>query len=395
MGYATISLFRNLTNMQKNLVDEPTLKAIFPIADRLINKQIATKVYREQLHGNINGTNKFFRTIFAPIADSTLKNTILLDNANTADWTDSTDASADSLVGALVLPSSALALGKDGTASASATYTKTKASTVDGTGRRLRVSVLITEIKELAKDLALTLRVGNVDTDYFSIDFKREDLRNGINELNIEISEMGQTGTPDITTLDYMFIGFNTEASADLITSGDIIMDHWRIEDIDSPDTSDVQVFYATQDSENDLIFGSAQAITGILADEGRIEMTTAPTTTTAKNGVWADYLFVSRDMDWNLINSASCYLAAHLASFKISGDSPNYGQIQDAFARRDLAGAPDEWLRLALSMVINAIGEAEDGIGFRRIEADGGEPTTFANPDEHKHSKFIPRGVF
>ena len=395
MGYATISLFRQLTNMQKNLVDDTNLKAIFKIADRLINKQIATKVYREQLHGNINGSNKFFRTLFTPIADTSLKNTILLDDGNTADWTSSTDASDDALVGALVLPSSAIALGKDGTASALATYTKTKASTVDGTGRRLRVSVLITEIKELAKNLALTIRVGNADTDYFSIDFKREDLKNGINELNLEIADMGQTGTPDITALDYMFIGLNTEASADLITSGDIIMDHWRMEDIDSPDTADVTVFYATEDSENELIFGSSQAITGILAEEGRIEMTTAPTTTTAKDGVWADYQFVSKDMDWKLINSASCYLAAHLASFKISGDSPNYGQIQDAFSRRDLAGAPDEWLRLALSMVINAIGEGSDGIGFRRVEADGGEPSAPERDNEHNHPKFIPRGVF
>ena len=91
----------------------------------------------------------------------------------------------------------------------------------------------------------------------------------------------------------------------------------------------------------------------------------------TVKGGVFCNYSYVSDNMDWNLVNPAACYLAAHLASFIISGSAPNYTSIQDGFMRRDLAGAPDEWLRLCYSLLIEAVGEDSTGVGFRIADVD------------------------
>lgn len=187
---------------------------------------------------------------------------------------------------------------------------------------------------------------------------------------------MGTEGTPAIATLDYLYIGFTSYADTTTITSGDLAMDYWRLEDIDSPDTSDVDVYYTTYDDNNVRIFGSKKTVTAILSREGRVEMTTAPTSdddssTGAEAGVFIDYAYVSENMDWNLLNSAASYMAAHLCSLKIAGQAPNYDAIADAFMRRDIAGSPDEWLRLCYSLLINAVGEDNTGIGFRRVETN------------------------
>ena len=103
MGYATISLFRQLTNQTKNVVSDSVLRSIVPIADRLTMRMISTRISLEKLEGNINGSNTDFKTKFAPICDTNLKNITLLDACDaTTDWTGSTDATAATLTGQLV-----------------------------------------------------------------------------------------------------------------------------------------------------------------------------------------------------------------------------------------------------------------------------------------------------
>ena len=370
MGYASISLFRSLTNQTKEVISDEVLKALLPIADRLVNKLISTRVSLEQLDGKIDGSNKDFRTKFAPIADTTLKNVTTVDDCDTADFTASTDAVDDVLTGKLVFGDSSISMGKSGTTEAFVSYTKTESSTVDGTGRRLKVTVFIKDIQELAVNDAFEIRIGNDVSNYFNFSLNRDDLKSGLNEIDILITDMGQEGTPAISTLDYIYIEFNVPANADTISAGSLKMDWWRLEDIDDPDASDVEVFYATNDDTTGWReLGSAKTVTSLQAQDGIIVMTTAPTTTTAKAGVFCNYSHVSRSMDWNLVNPAACYLLAHLASFIIAGTAPNYNQIEDSFARRDIAGSPDEWLRLSLSLLINAVGEGPDGVGFRRVE--------------------------
>jgi len=371
MGYATITQFRTLTNMKKELVNDTELKAFFLLADKLVNKLISTQVIKEQLNGKIDGTNKDFKTINSPIADVTMKNVLVLDACDaTTDWTESTDATAVTLTGQLSEGYGALALGKDGTTTTAFSYIKTVTST-DGTDRRLKLGLRIKDINALKKDQALSIKVGSAADKTYGIILQRNQLKNGVNEFDFSLTDdMFASGTPDITALVYLSIEMHTTASTDTITHGDIIMDYWRLEDIDSPDSSDIKVYYATQDDDTGWIeFGSVQTVTSIQGDEGIITMTSAPTTITAESGVFGSYSYVSEEMDWTLVNSAACYMAAHLASMKIAGTAPNYEAIADVFARRDLAGAPDEWLRLSYSLLINAVGEGKTGIGFRNIQ--------------------------
>ncbi len=372
MGYATITNFRELTNISKDIISDNVLKSLFPVADRLVNKLISTPVKLEALKGNVNGTNKIFYTAHGPIADITLRNVLVVDTCDaTTSWTESTDALAAVVVGKIVEGSGALALGKDGVTVTVASYSKTVTSR-DGTGRRLKLALFIRNVLELAEDDAVTIRIGSAVDAYYEVILQRKDLKNGLNELDFGLtSDMRAENSPTITALVYAFIGFEVEAASDTVAIGDIQMDYWRLEDIDSPDTADVIVYYATEDSNKVRVLGSAQAVTSLLRDEGSITMTTAPTTTTAIAGVFCNYSYVSDHMDWNLVPTAAVYMAAHLASFIISGNAPNYNTIEDGFMRRDLAGAPDEWLRLCYSILANAVGEDATGIGFRRVETE------------------------
>ena len=371
MAYASISLFRSLTNQNKDVISDNVLNSILPIADRLINKLIATPVKLEQLKGNINGSNTIFYTEHAPICDTTIQNVLIVDNCDTADFDQSADAVADTLAGSLSHDGgSSISMGKSGTSSAAISYSKTSTSR-DGTGRRLKVTVFIKDTQQLVKSNAMEVRIGSGASDYYTKSFTRAELKNGNNEVNILVTDMGTSGTPVITELDYIYIEFNVPASSDTITAGDLLMDNWRVEDIDSPDTADVTVFYATLDANGVKVLGSGQTVSSVLRDEGSITMNTAPTTTTAKGGVFCNYSFVSDNMDWNLINPAACYLAAHIASFIIAGQAPNYTRIEDSFARRDIAGAPDEWMRLCYSLLTHAVGEDATGVGFRIADVD------------------------
>lgn len=373
MGYATISLFRKLTNQTKEFVSDDILGSILPLADRLVNKLISTRIALEILDGNIDGSNKDFRTKFAPICDTNLKNVTLVDSCDViTGWTKGDNGDNPGATGRLVYGSGAVTLPKDATDGVTASWTKTLSTAVDGTGRRLKLSLYIKDTQVLGLDNAFTIRIGIDSSNYYSIMIDRKSLKNGINELDFElnITDMGLTGTVALTSLVYLYIAYDANLAADTVAAGQIIMDYWRLEDIDSADASDVEVFYATEDDSTGWReLGSKQAVSSIQDQDGIIVMTTAPTTTTAEAGVYGSYSYVSRTMDWNLVNSASCYMAAHIASFIISGNAPNFKQIEDSFARRDIAGAPDEWLRLALSILINAVGEGPDGIGFRRVE--------------------------
>ena len=372
MGYASISLFRKITNITKDLIGDDVLLTILPIADRLINKLISTPVKLEQLDGTVNGSNKIFYTVHAPICDITIKNILVADNCDTADFDQSSDAVADTLAGSLSHDGgSSISMGKSGTSAATVNYSKTITG-VDGTGRKLKVTVFIKDIQSLVHGNAMEVRIGSDSSNYYTKSFTRRELRDGLNEVDILLTDMGTSGTPIITALDYIYIEFNVPASSNTITAGEIKMDNWTLEDIDSPDTADVVVYFVTLDANNRKILGSGQAVTSLLKDEGSITMTTAPTTTTAKGGVFCNYSFVSDHMDWELVNPAACYLAAHLSSFIIAGNAPDYKSIEDGFLRRDYAGAPDEWLRLCYSLLEEAVGDDSTGIGFRLGEVKG-----------------------
>lgn len=150
--------------------------------------------------------------------------------------------------------------------------------------------------------------------------------------------------------------------------------------DMDSDvDTDDVQVFYATLDANNQRNYGSAKSVSSVDARGGRITMTTAPTTTTARDGLYITYYKTIEDIDYADVRLAANYLLAHYCSLKIKGEAPNFSQIEPGFLRSNVAGSIglpyDAWkypfLRSAINILNDIIGKGTDGVGFRRVDAE------------------------
>ncbi len=69
MAYATLALFRSLTNFTISEISDTEVTALIADADRAVIRLTTTEVYLERLRGNVDGTNVDFKTRFRPIAD--------------------------------------------------------------------------------------------------------------------------------------------------------------------------------------------------------------------------------------------------------------------------------------------------------------------------------------
>lgn len=150
--------------------------------------------------------------------------------------------------------------------------------------------------------------------------------------------------------------------------------------DMDSDvDISDIQVFYATFDSNNRLDYGSAQTVSAVDAQSGNFTMSTAPTTVTAEAGIYVTYFSTVEDLDYTSIRMAATYMLAHLVSIKLRGETPNYKTIDAAYLRQQTTGLVtrliDPWqhpyLKAALEIIHDILGKGKDGIGFSRVDAE------------------------
>ena len=154
-----------------------------------------------------------------------------VDDCETADWTESADATADSLNSTSYKENAnSINMGKDGTASTTASYSKTTTS-VDGTSKDLCLWVYIADTDDLASSNALTIRFGSDSSNYYQKQYDRSELSDGWNFLKIAISSEFDTtnGSPSISSLDYSYIAFETTNTSDTITSGDLRMDYWHV----------------------------------------------------------------------------------------------------------------------------------------------------------------------
>ena len=149
--------------------------------------------------------------------------------------------------------------------------------------------------------------------------------------------------------------------------------------DMDSDiDISDVDVFYATWDANNRIVFGSAQTISSVDARSGRVTMSTSPTTSTAEAGIYLTYFTSVEDLDYESVKLAANYMLAHLVSLKLRGETANYNQVKDAFLRPGMTGMVsniiDPWqhpyLKSCLEIIHDIVGKGSDGIGFSRVDA-------------------------
>ncbi len=156
--------------------------------------------------------------------------TDLLDNCETADWTESAQATNEVVNNADFIEGNAsLDLGKSGSATSVASYSKTLGSTFDGANKHLDVYQFHKDITDLKLSGAVVLHIGSDSGNYFRLILDRADLNNNWDNYDGHISELPTTGSPDIANLDYLEIRLNTINNAKLITSGDIKMDWWRL----------------------------------------------------------------------------------------------------------------------------------------------------------------------
>lgn len=150
--------------------------------------------------------------------------------------------------------------------------------------------------------------------------------------------------------------------------------------DMDSDvDGDDVKIYYGTYDANNRLNYGSVQTVSSVDARGGRITMSTAPTTTTAKAGVYCTYGHTIEDIDYADVKRAATYFLAHYCSLKVKGETPNFEQIEAPYLRGNIAGSIglpyDAWkypfLVAGWNLLREILGKGTDGIGFRRVTAE------------------------
>lgn len=154
-----------------------------------------------------------------------------------------------------------LNMGKDGTSSASFHYTTTLASTVDissaDTIRFWLTFISVDDYNKLATSNCMEVRIGNDSSNYKSITFDKADMINAWRRYEITIADMSDTGSPDLSTVDYLAIYFTLTGSSETITHGNIIMDYWHAIIPFTASTNALTSEIVRQSVANPLIIGS------------------------------------------------------------------------------------------------------------------------------------------
>lgn len=144
-------------------------------------------------------------------------------------------------------------------------------------------------------------------------------------------------------------------------------------------DSDDVNVFYATLDTNNVRNYGTAKSVSSVDGRGGRVTMVTAPTSVTAREGVFITYLSTIENINYDDVRMAANYLLAHYCSLKIKGETPNYNQIDAPYLRANVSGSIgmpyDAWkypfLKSALEIIREILGKGTDGLGFTNVKAN------------------------
>lgn len=121
---------------------------------------------------------------------------------------------------------------------------------------------------------------------------------------------------------------------------------HKPMADIDASmnsvvDKDDVVVYLVDYDTENNPVHTDVSANL-VNARDGIITLLVAPTTTNAEVGVYADYRYYPKKIDYDILSLAACYYLAHLAELKVRGKKEAEYVLQDPTIRRPLVTLPD-----------------------------------------------------
>lgn len=159
-----------------------------------------------------------------------------VDDCDTADWNDSADMTTSLNSTLFKEGAGSLNLTKDGTASATATTSKTTTS-VDFTSKELMVWLYVkdaTAYAQLATTDAIQIRFGSDSSNYYVYTRDKADLAVGWNTIRFTTDTADSTtGSPTIAACDYSYIGITADAAATTWTAGAFIMDDWKVSSSD------------------------------------------------------------------------------------------------------------------------------------------------------------------
>jgi len=156
----------------------------------------------------------------------------VIDDCETADWTDSADMTTSLNSTTFIEGSNAINLTKDDTNSADAETHKTTTEVTMGV-LAINMFLYVKEdaLDNLATTSCLTIRFGSADDAYYEWVFDKADLThnawNNIGNLTAANAD-STTGTPT-DPMDYSLIQLTADAAGTTWSAGDFIMDEWKL----------------------------------------------------------------------------------------------------------------------------------------------------------------------
>jgi len=157
---------------------------------------------------------------------------LVVDNCDTADWTDNADMTTSLNTNEYVENEAALNITKDGTASATASTSKTTTSR-DFTSKTLSIWIYVVDsaaLNKMATSNCLTIRFGSDASNYYEWTKDKADLSVGWNYVTgLTSATASTTGSPVITACDYTYVALTATGSAITWSAGDFIMDDIKL----------------------------------------------------------------------------------------------------------------------------------------------------------------------
>jgi uncharacterized phage protein gp47/JayE len=150
----------------------------------------------------------------------------------TTDWNESDDAQATTTSTDKKEGTNSLNLGKNGTSTVNATYSKTLGSVVNGSNKDLVLWLYITDTTTLnkIKNVKLWIGSGGSITNSYEFVIQNSTLATGWNMYRLQTSTAStiKNSNPNASSYNYLRIKLITNNTTDTITLGNVKMDYWH-----------------------------------------------------------------------------------------------------------------------------------------------------------------------
>lgn len=202
--------------------------------DMLMDRFLTAGTYTQLSKFKVGNNNTTPSTTDTDLAHAIpITGTEQVDDCETADWADSADMTTSLNSTTYKQGSNGLNLIKDGTASATASTSKTTTS-LDFTSKELSVWFYVVDSAALAKlatTSCLEIRFGSDSSNYYSWLKDNSDLTTGWNLVDGLTSSNANstTGTPVLAAMDYSYLGLTATGTAIVWSAGDMVMDDWKL----------------------------------------------------------------------------------------------------------------------------------------------------------------------